>query len=102
MFFRCSICHQFPGPGLAVCFPDELFIQAIKDAGIYDEIWQAFTVKRGHPSSFNSFIVVSLCVAPMQETKAKGDQPAWLRDLNGVDFSGGLCVFMPIDLGQSD
>lgn len=23
---------------------DEIFIQAIKDAGIYDEIWQAFAV----------------------------------------------------------
>nr|GEY62249.1 GMP synthase [glutamine-hydrolyzing] [Tanacetum cinerariifolium] len=50
-------CYPFPGPGLAVCFPDdvtqreslcqadEIFIQAIKDAGIYDEIWQALPVK---------------------------------------------------------
>ncbi|PKA60089.1 Anthranilate synthase component II [Apostasia shenzhenica] len=51
--------HPFPGPGLAVRVlgdvtegnalnilreVDEIFIQAIKDAGLYDIIWQAFAV----------------------------------------------------------
>ncbi|PSS04179.1 GMP synthase [Actinidia chinensis var. chinensis] len=51
--------HPFPGPGLAVRVlgdvtegnaleilrqVDEIFIQSIKDAGIYDFIWQAFAV----------------------------------------------------------
>ncbi|CAI9094086.1 OLC1v1029744C1 [Oldenlandia corymbosa var. corymbosa] len=51
--------HPFPGPGLAVRVlgdvtegnaldvlreVDEIFIQSIKDAGIYDSIWQAFAV----------------------------------------------------------
>ncbi|KAE8814190.1 GMP synthase (glutamine-hydrolyzing) [Hordeum vulgare] len=51
--------HPFPGPGLAVRVigdvttgnalevlrqVDEIFIQAIKDACLYDEIWQAFAV----------------------------------------------------------
>ncbi|XP_057978291.1 uncharacterized protein LOC131164821 [Malania oleifera] len=51
--------HPFPGPGLAVRVlgdvtqgnaldilrqVDEIFIQSIRDAGIYDSIWQAFAV----------------------------------------------------------
>ena len=50
--------HPFPGPGLAVrCLgeitrerldtlrdADSIFISEIKDAGLYDEIWQAFCV----------------------------------------------------------
>lgn len=50
--------HPFPGPGLAVRilgevtperlevlrFADAIFIQEIKDAGLYDEIWQALVV----------------------------------------------------------
>ncbi|KAJ0049148.1 hypothetical protein Pint_15155 [Pistacia integerrima] len=51
--------HPFPGPGLAVRvlgdvtdgnaldilrLVDEIFIQSIKDAGLYDSIWQAFAV----------------------------------------------------------
>ncbi|KAI4315425.1 hypothetical protein L6164_028237 [Bauhinia variegata] len=51
--------HPFPGPGLAVRVlgdvtednaldilrqVDEIFIQSIKDAGLYDSIWQAFGI----------------------------------------------------------
>ncbi len=50
--------HPFPGPGLAVRvigeitrerleilrLVDEIFIQGIRDAGLYDRIWQAFAV----------------------------------------------------------
>ncbi len=50
--------HPFPGPGLAIRMPgditrekldilrnaDKVYIDAIKDAGLYDEIWQAFVV----------------------------------------------------------
>lgn len=50
--------HPFPGPGLAVRIigeitkeradilrlADEKYIQAIRDAGLYDKIWQAFAV----------------------------------------------------------
>ncbi|KAK4262770.1 hypothetical protein QN277_028282 [Acacia crassicarpa] len=51
--------HPFPGPGLAVRVlgdvtednaldilrqVDEIFIRSIKDAGLYDSIWQAFAV----------------------------------------------------------
>ncbi|KAL9231017.1 hypothetical protein vseg_006292 [Gypsophila vaccaria] len=54
--------HPFPGPGLAVRvigdvtegnrletlrLVDEIFIQSIKEAGLYDEIWQAFAVFLG-------------------------------------------------------
>tara|TARA_B100001121_G_C18680855_1_gene618464 strand:- start:370 stop:1932 length:1563 start_codon:yes stop_codon:yes gene_type:complete len=48
--------HPFPGPGLAIRMPgvisrnkinilreaDNLFIQALKDHGLYDKIWQAY------------------------------------------------------------
>jgi len=50
--------HPFPGPGLAIRLPgditkekldilriaDSIYIDAIKQAGLYDEIWQAFAV----------------------------------------------------------
>lgn len=50
--------HPFPGPGLGVRIlgpitqercdvlreADAIFIQALRDAGLYDEIWQAFAV----------------------------------------------------------
>ena len=50
--------HPFPGPGLAIRCPgeiteekleilrnaDEIYINEIKNAGFYDEIWQAFAV----------------------------------------------------------
>ena len=50
--------HPFPGPGLAIRIPgevtaekiailqnaDEIYINAIKEAGLYDDIWQAFAV----------------------------------------------------------
>jgi GMP synthase (glutamine-hydrolysing) len=50
--------HPFPGPGLAIRIPgavteekvrilqeaDALYLKAIRDAGLYDEIWQAFAV----------------------------------------------------------
>lgn len=50
--------HPFPGPGLAIRIPgditrekvtilqkaDAIYLQALRDAGIYDEIWQAFAV----------------------------------------------------------
>jgi GMP synthase (glutamine-hydrolysing) len=50
--------HPFPGPGLAIRIPgevsrekadilrlaDEIFLEEIRRAGLYDEIWQAFAV----------------------------------------------------------
>ncbi len=50
--------HPFPGPGLAIRIPGEItpekleilrkadtvYLDAIKEAGLYDEIWQAFVV----------------------------------------------------------
>jgi GMP synthase (glutamine-hydrolysing) len=50
--------HPFPGPGLAIRIPgevtrekcdilrlaDEIYIEAIRRAGLYDNIWQAFAV----------------------------------------------------------
>ncbi len=50
--------HPFPGPGLAVRLPgevteercellrriDQVFLRALRDEGLYDEIWQAFAV----------------------------------------------------------
>jgi GMP synthase (glutamine-hydrolysing) len=50
--------HPFPGPGLAIRVPgavseeklailrqaDAIYLDEIRDAGLYDEIWQAFAV----------------------------------------------------------
>ena len=50
--------HPFPGPGLAIRFPgeitgekldilrqaDTIYLDEIRKAGLYDEIWQAFAV----------------------------------------------------------
>ena len=50
--------HPFPGPGLAIRMPgqinseklnilrraDAIYIEEIRNAGLYDEIWQAFAV----------------------------------------------------------
>ncbi|HAE02156.1 MAG TPA: GMP synthase (glutamine-hydrolyzing), partial [Rhodospirillaceae bacterium] len=50
--------HPFPGPGLAIRIPgpvdqekadilrkaDAIYLEEIRNAGLYDEIWQAFAV----------------------------------------------------------
>lgn len=42
IFVVWELCSQFFKP--ISCQVDEIFIQSIKDAGLYDEIWQAFAV----------------------------------------------------------
>src|SRR3546814_14565824 len=56
--------HPFPGPGLAIRIPgpvsrdkaeilrkaDAVYLDAIRKAGLYDAIWQAFAVQIGRAS----------------------------------------------------
>ncbi|KAF6984684.1 hypothetical protein CFC21_002651 [Triticum aestivum] len=81
--------HPFPGPGLAVRIPsgdvtegnaleilrqaDEIYVQAIRDAGLYDTIWQAFAV-----------------LLPVETVGVQGDQrtygyPVTLRAITSED-----------------
>ncbi|MFO7526652.1 MAG: glutamine-hydrolyzing GMP synthase [Ignavibacteriaceae bacterium] len=79
--------HPFPGPGLAVRIigdvnkekldllreADDIFISAIKESGLYDQIWQAFAV-----------------LLPIQSVGVMGDQRTYenvlaLRAVTSVD-----------------
>ena len=81
--------HPFPGPGLAIRVlgeitfekleilrhVDEIFIQSIIDAGLYDKIWQAFAV-----------------FLPIKSVGVQGDSRThdWVVGLRAVTSSDGM------------
>jgi GMP synthase (glutamine-hydrolysing) len=90
--------HPFPGPGLAIRCPgeitrekleilrlaDEIFLEEIRRAGIYDDIWQAFAV-----------------ILPVKTVGVMGDHRTYehvvgLRAVNSVD--GMTADFYPFDM----
>jgi GMP synthase (glutamine-hydrolysing) len=90
--------HPFPGPGLAIRIPgevtrdkadilrlaDEIFLEEIRRAGLYDEIWQAFAV-----------------LLPVRTVGVMGDgrtydQVCALRAVTSVD--GMTADFYPFDM----
>ncbi|WP_270376023.1 glutamine-hydrolyzing GMP synthase [Marinicauda sp. Alg238-R41] len=89
--------HPFPGPGLAIRIPgavskdkadvlrhaDRIYIEEIKNAGLYDVIWQAFAV-----------------LLPVQSVGVMGDQRTYdhvlaLRAVTSVD--GMTADYFPFD-----
>lgn len=92
--------HPFPGPGLAIRIPgevtrekadvlreaDEIYIDEIKKAGLYDEIWQAFAV-----------------LLPVQTVGVMGDVRTYehvcgLRAVTSVDGMTADWYHMPYDV----
>jgi GMP synthase (glutamine-hydrolysing) len=92
--------HPFPGPGLAVRIigdvtegkltllreADDIFIQEIRLAGLYDTIWQAFAV-----------------LLPVQTVGVMGDQRTYenviaLRAVTSVDGMTADWAHLPMDL----
>ena len=94
--------HPFPGPGLAIRIPgeitaeradilreaDAIYIEEIRKAGLYDEIWQAFAV-----------------LLPVKTVGVMGDvgpterlRPA--RDFVDADVTADVYPFEPAFLGQ--
>jgi GMP synthase (glutamine-hydrolysing) len=91
--------HPFPGPGLAIRLPggvtrekldilrqaDAIYLDEIRKAGLYDEIWQAFAV-----------------LLPVQTVGVMGDGRTYefvcaLRAVTSVD--GMTADFYPFDMG---
>ena len=91
--------HPFPGPGLAIRIPgaitpekldilrqaDAVYLDEIRKAGLYDEIWQAFAV-----------------LLPVQTVGVMGDYRTYdhvlgLRAVTSVD--GMTADFYPFDMG---
>lgn len=92
--------HPFPGPGLAIrCLgeltkerldvlreADAIFVNEIRDAGLYDSIWQAFAV-----------------LLPVRSVGVAGDQRTYgetavLRAVRSVDAMTAESVRLPWDL----
>lgn len=91
--------HPFPGPGLAIRIPGEItrekidilrkadviYLEEIRNAGLYDKIWQAFTV-----------------LLPVKTVGVMGDGRTYdyvcaLRAVNSTD--GMTADFYPFDMG---
>ncbi len=95
--------HPFPGPGLAIRCPgevtraaldalrlaDEIFLEEIRRAGLYDEIWQAFAV-----------------ILPVRTVGVMGDgrtyeQVVGLRAVTSTDgMTADFYMFEPAFLGR--
>ena len=90
--------HPFPGPGLAIRCPgkitrekldilrlaDEIYIEEIRRAGLYDSIWQAFAV-----------------LLPVQTVGVMGDQRTYdfVVGLRAVTSTDGMTAdFYPFDM----
>jgi GMP synthase (glutamine-hydrolysing) len=91
--------HPFPGPGLAIRCPgevtkekldilrlaDEIFIEEIRRAGLYDEIWQAFAV-----------------ILPVKTVGVMGDHRTYdyVVALRAVTSTDGMTAdFYPFEMG---
>jgi GMP synthase (glutamine-hydrolysing) len=91
--------HPFPGPGLAIRCPgeitrekldilrlaDEIFIEEIRRAGLYDDIWQAFAV-----------------LLPVKTVGVMGDGRTYdyVVGLRAVTSTDGMTAdFYPFDMG---
>ncbi len=91
--------HPFPGPGLAIRIPgeisrekldilrlaDDIYIEEIRRAGLYDDIWQAFAV-----------------LLPVRTVGVMGDYRTYdyVVGLRAVTSSDGMTAdFYPFDMG---
>ena len=81
--------HPFPGPGLAVRIlqdADDIFIQGLRDWGLYDQIWQAGVI-----------LLSEVCSVGVMGDERTYEHPVVLRAVTSTDAMTADWAHLPYD-----